>query len=324
MRIIVMGTGPFAVPMFESILAAGHDVPVVVTRPLPPARGRKKPATNPVREAADQHGLKLLDPADVNAADIVAELADLKADLLVVCDFGQILSPATLGVAPLGGINLHGSLLPQYRGAAPVQWAIINGDATTGVTVIHMTPKLDGGPALCQLEVAIEATETAEQLEHRLAALGAPAVIDAIEILSEWDQISTIGTLQDQQLVTQAPRLHKQLGDIPWSKPATAIINLHRGLYPWPGCFTQWQRENGRPLRLIIIEMTLVENTSADMDVKPGTVVANPNNDDRESLCVATGDGCISIRRIQPAGKRVLEIGEFLRGYQLKPGVQLG
>jgi methionyl-tRNA formyltransferase len=324
MRIIVMGTGPFAVPMFESILAAGHDVPIVVTRPLPPARGRKKPAVNPVREAANKHGLKLLDPADVNAADIVAELADLKADLLVVCDFGQILSPATLGVAPLGGINLHGSLLPKYRGAAPVQWAIINGDATTGVTVIHMTPKLDGGPALCQLEVAIEATETAEQLEHRLAALGAPAVIDAIEILAEWDQTSTIGTLQDKQLVTQAPRLHKQLGNIPWSKPATAIINLHRGLWPWPGCFTQWERENGNPLRLIIIEMTLAEDASTDVDVKPGTVVANPNIDNRESLCVATGEGCISISRIQPAGKRVLEIDEFLRGYPLQPGAQLG
>ena len=324
MRIIVMGTGPFAVPMLEAILVAGHDVPVVVTRPLPPARGRKKPPANPLREAANQHGLKLLDPADVNAADVVAELADLQADLLVVCDFGQILSPTTLGVTPLGGINLHGSLLPKYRGAAPVQWAIINGDATTGVTVIHMTPKLDGGPALCQLEVAIEATETAEQLEQRLAALGAPAVIDAIEILAEWNQISTIGTLQDKQLVTQAPRLHKQLGNIPWNKPAAAIINLHRGLQPWPGCFTQWQRENGKPLRLIITEMTLAKDSSAHVGVEPGTVVATLDDGSGENLCVATGEGCISIKRIQPAGKRVLEIDEFLRGYQLKPGAQLG
>jgi len=323
MRIIIMGTGPFAVPMFESILAAGHDVPVVVTRPLPPPRGRKKPAANPLREAAKQYDLKLLDPADVNAANVVTELADLQADLLVVCDFGQILSPAALGVTPLGGINLHGSLLPKYRGAAPVQWAIINGDATTGVTVIHMTPKLDGGPALCQSEVPIGATETAEELEHRLAALGAPAVIDAIEILAKWDQTSTIGTLQDKNLVTQAPRLHKQLGNIPWNKPAAAILNLHRGLRPWPGCFTQWQRENGKPLRLIITEMAIAEDLSADVDVKPGTVVAN-GNDDKENLCVATGNGCISISRIQPAGKRVLEIDEFLRGYQLKPGAQLG
>jgi methionyl-tRNA formyltransferase len=303
-----MGTGPFAVPMLEAILVAGHDVPVVVTRPLPPARGRKKPPANPLREAANQHGLKLLDPADVNAADVVAALAVLQADLLVVCDFGQILSPSALGVTPLGGINLHGSLLPKYRGA---------------VTVIHMTPKLDGGPALCQLEVAIEATETAEQLEHRLAALGAPAVIDAIEILAEWNQISTIGTLQDKQLITQAPRLHKQLGNIPWNKPAAAIINLHRGLQPWPGCFTQWQRENGKPLRLIITEMALAENSSAHVGVKPGTVVTNLD-DGSEKLCVATGDGCISINRIQPAGKRVLGIEEFLRGYQLKPGAQLG
>lgn len=324
MRIIVMGTGPFAVPMFESILAAGHDVPVVVTRPLPPPRGRKKPAANPLREAANQYDLKLLDPADVNAANVVTELADLQADLLVVCDFGQILSSAALGVTPLGGINLHGSLLPKYRGAAPVQWAIINGDATTGVTVIHMTPKLDGGPALCQSEVAIGATETAEELEHRLAALGAPAVIDAIEILAKWDQTSTIGTLQDKNLVTQAPRLHKQLGNIPWNKPAATILNLHRGLHPWPGCFTQWQRENGKPLRLIITEMAIAEDLSADVDVKPGTVVANGNDDDKKNLCVATGKGCISISRIQPAGKRVLEIDEFLRGYQLKPGAQLG
>jgi len=324
MRIIIMGTGPFAVPMLEAILADGHDVPVVVTRPLPPARGRKKPPVNPLREAANQHGLTLLDPADVNTADVVAELANLQADLLVVCDFGQILSPAALGVTPLGGINLHGSLLPKYRGAAPVQWAIINGDATTGVTVIHMTPKLDGGPALCQLEVTINAAETAEELEHRLAALGAPAVIDAIEILAKWDQISTIGTRQDKQLVTQAPRLHKQLGNILWNKPAATIINLHRGLQPWPGCFTQWQRESGKPLRLIITEMTLAEDLTAHVDVGPGTVVANPADDNGEDLCIATGEGCVRISRIQPAGKRVMEIDEFLRGYQLKPGARLG
>lgn len=324
MRIIIMGTGPFAVPMLESIIAAGHDVPVVVTRPLPPPRGRKKPAANPLREVANEYGLTLLDPTDVNAAHVVAQLADLQADLLVVCDFGQILSPAALGVTTLGGINLHGSLLPKYRGAAPVQWAIINGDATTGVTVIHMTPKLDGGPALCQIEVAIEATETAEQLEHRLATIGAPAVIDAIGILAKWDQTSAIGTLQDKQLVTQAPRLHKQLGNIPWNKPAATILNLHRGLCPWPGCFTQWRRENGKPLRLIITEMALVEDSSAYVDVKPGTVVANGDNGAKDHLCVATGEGCVSISRIQPAGKRVLEIDEFLRGYQLKPGAQLG
>ncbi len=314
MRLIVMGTGPFAVPMFEAILAAGHDVPVVVTRPTRPARGRKQPPPNPMREAAENLGLDVWAPDSINDSEVVQQLGEVGADLMVVCDYGQILSRDALATTRLGGINLHGSLLPKYRGAAPVQWAVINGDSHSGVTVIHMTPKLDGGPTLVQVDTPIEAHETAETLEVRLSQLGVPAVLEAIELLATWDGESTLGAIQDSQEVTKAPRLTKQHGAICWSDNARDVINRHRGVQPWPGSFTLWDRGK-QPLRLLVKEMVLAEQPGSG---EPGEVIAAEG----ERLIVACGDGCVAIHQIQPAGKRLLTAGEFLRGYQIQPGIR--
>ena len=314
MRLIVMGTGPFAVPMFEAILAAGHDVPVVVTRPSRPARGRKKPPPNPMREAAEPLGMDIWAPDSINDPEVVQQLGEVGADLMVVCDYGQILSRDTLATTRLGGINLHGSLLPKYRGAAPVQWAVINGDSHSGVTVIHMTPKLDGGPTLVQVDTPIEAHETAETLEVRLSQLGVPAVLEAIELLASWDGKSTLGAIQDSQEVTKAPRLTKQHGAICWSDSALDVINRHRGVQPWPGSFTLWDRGK-QPLRLLVKEMVLAEQHDSG---EPGEVIAAED----ERLIVACGDGCVAFHQIQPAGKRLLTAGEFLRGYQIQPGIR--
>lgn len=314
MRLIVMGTGPFAVPMFEAILAAGHDVPVVVTRPTRPTRGRKKPPPNPMREAAEPLGMDIWAPDSINDPEVVQQLGEVGADLMVVCDYGQILSRDTLATTRLGGINLHGSLLPKYRGAAPVQWAIINGDSHSGVTVIHMTPKLDGGPTLVQVDTPIEAHETAETLEVRLSQLGVPAVLEAIELLASWDGKSTLGAIQDSQEVTKAPRLTKQHGAICWSDSALDVINRHRGVQPWPGSFTLWDRGK-QPLRLLVKEMVLAEQHDSG---EPGEVIAAED----ERLIVACGDGCVAFHQIQPAGKRLLTAGEFLRGYQIQPGIR--
>src|SRR6187399_3108546 len=148
MKLVVLGTGPFAVPMFQSLLDSPHQVAALITRPTPPARGREKAPLNPMRDLATSRGLRIHAPESINSGEGAALLAGLKADLLVVCDYGQILSREVLALAPLGGINLHASLLPKYRGAAPIQWSLLNGDRETGVTVIHMTPRLDGGPIL--------------------------------------------------------------------------------------------------------------------------------------------------------------------------------
>ena len=171
LRLVVMGTGPFAVPMLEALARSPHSIVAVITRPDRTAPGRRPPP-NPVRTAAVAAGLPIYDPPLINAPDAVALLEGLRPDLLVVCDYGQILAPLALGVAPLGGINLHGSLLPRHRGAAPVQWAILEGDSVGGVSVIHMTPALDAGAVIVAKSVAIGTAETAPELEARLAELG--------------------------------------------------------------------------------------------------------------------------------------------------------
>ncbi len=314
MRIIIMGTGPFAVPMLKAILAAGHDVLVVVTRPTRPARGRKQPPPNPMRDAAEFAGVEVWAPESINAPESVERLQALEADLMVVCDYGQILSREALATAPLGGINLHGSLLPKYRGAAPVQWAVMNGETTTGITVIHMTPRLDGGPLLVQLETPIEPHETAATLEPRLAQLGAPAVLQAIDMLVDWDGESVLGDLQDPEQVTKAPRLTKKHGAIDWTRSATEIVNIHRGVQPWPGSFTVWDRGQ-QPLRLIVSDMQVYQT---DQLGEPGEVIVSEG----ETLVVACGQGSIQLLKVQPAGKRLMSAEEFLRGYQLAPGVR--
>ncbi len=320
MRLIMMATGPFALPTFESLLASTHDVAVLVTRPQPPVRTRGQAPHNPMREAAESHGVDVLCPDDINASAARAQLAALRADLFVVCDYGQILSPATLSIPPLGGINLHGSVLPQYRGAAPVQWAVLNGDLETGVTVIHMTPKLDAGPTLVVRTTPIGLDETTAQLEPRLACLGVEPVHEAIQLLSSWDRVSPIGQPQNPALASRAPRLRKSDGEVDWSRPAAQIFNQVRALKPWPGTFTTWQRlPDQPPVRLLLEEVAIVGDHPGASSA-PGTVLHAEGSE----LWIATGDGCLAIHKLQPAGKRPLATDEFLRGYSLAIGTRLG
>lgn len=315
----MMGTGPFALPTFESLLDSKHDVAVLVTRPTPLVRSRGKAPPNPLREVADARGIAVLNPDDVNSEAARKQLASLRPDLFVVCDYGQILSPDALSIPPLGGINLHGSLLPKYRGAAPVQWAILNGDRETGVTVIHMTPKLDAGPVLSLRTTPIGGSETTEQLEPRLALLGVEPVHEAIEMLVAWDGSSPIGTPQDPALACRAPRLKKSDGTVDWTRPAVRIYNQFRALKPWPGTFTDWQRPDGQSWRLLLDEIAIAEG-NAPGGIAPGGVLVS----DGTRLEVATGDGILSLLKVQPAGKRVMAIDEFLRGYPIAIGAILG
>lgn len=316
MRLLMMGTGPFAVPTFASLLDSPHSVIALVTRPTPPAVGRQKSPLNPMRDLAEQRGVPCVSPEDINAPASREEMRAWGADLLVVCDYGQILSPEALATAPLGGINLHGSLLPRYRGAAPINWAILDGQTETGVTVIHMTPRLDGGPCLVQAKTAIGAEEDAVSLEARLSQLGVAAVHEALGQLAAWDRASPLGLAQDQSLATRAPRLKKSDGQVQWSHPAQQISNQVRALKPWPGTYTTWRMRLGSELRLILERVSVCASPSAKGTSLPGTVTGVG----KEHLWIATGDGILSLERVQPAGKRIMNIAEFLRGYPVQVG----
>jgi methionyl-tRNA formyltransferase len=272
-----------------------------------------------MRDAAGKHEIEVIAPDDVNSEGARTQLAALRPALFVVCDYGQILSPETLAVTPLGGINLHGSLLPKYRGAAPVQWSVWNGDTETGVAVIHMTPQLDGGPCLITRSTPIGDEETAAQLEPRLSQLGVEPVHQSIRMLETWDRTSILGVNQDQSLASRAPRLRKSDGNIDWKQTAVQIRNQIRALKPWPGSFTQWQRPEGQPVRLIVDQVSLA-SSPASADTTPGTIVQI----DDTGLQVATGEGVLLIQTLQPAGKRTMDAAAFLRGHPVNVGDLLG
>ena len=326
----MLGTGPFAVPTFLSLLESRHEVAGVVTRPERSSPGRRANQPHPMRQAAEVRGVPVLAPDDVNADDAVRALSDIRPDLLVVCDFGQILSAGVLATARLGGINLHGSLLPKYRGAAPVNWAIFHGETETGVTAFHVTPRLDAGPILSHRRTAIGPEETAIELEQRLSQLGVDAVREAIDVLERWDGISPIGTKQDAAKATRAPRLKKSDGQVDWSRSARQICDQVRALKPWPGTFTTWQRTDGKPIRLILDRVSVVAEIgsspgeNAHPTTEPGTVVAADSTKEAVRLRVATGRGVLSLDAVQPEGKRVMTAGQFLNGHPIRPGDRLG
>ncbi len=316
LRIVTMGTGPFAVPMFQALLASQHQILGLITRPDRPVHRREKTPLNPMREVAHQHQLEVFEPESINSQEAKAWLTEKKAELFVVCDYGQILSREALSLARLGGINLHASLLPKYRGAAPINWAIYHGETETGVTVIHMTPQLDAGPCLVQVRTPIEPQETTPHLEIRLAELGISAVIKAIEMLSRGDTQNVVS--QAANLATKAPRLKKEDGQVDWSRPAAAISNQVRALQPWPKTYTFCKLSNAEPLRLILEKVTPLPAQKSE-PATPGTIMeASPN-----TLVVACGEGLLQIDSLQPAGKRVMAAGEFLRGHTIHPGERL-
>ena len=327
LRLVVMGTGPFAVPLFHRLLTTGHAVAAVVTRPDRTAAGRRPPP-NPMREAAAAAGIPLLAPDSINAPDAVAALAALAPDLLVVCDYGQILSREALAVAPLGGINLHGSLLPRHRGAAPVQWAILAGDTTTGASVIHMTPALDAGNVLAAIETPVGPTETAAELEPRLAHLGAGIVPAAIAAVAAAGPGAPVGVPQDASLVTPAPRLKKADGIVDWSQPAERIERLRRALEPWPRATTFLHvgpaAEAGaaaRPPLRIVLEDVAVAAGPATGEAPPGAIVAA----DASGITVACGGPPrLLVRRLVPEGRRSMSAAEFLRGHALFTAARFG
>jgi methionyl-tRNA formyltransferase len=328
MRLLMLGTGPFAVPTFRALYDTRHSVVALATAPVRTHRGKPVEPISSIRDVAQQHGTLIFDPEDINTPESVARLNGVAANLLVTCDYGQRLSPAALASARQGGVNLHASLLPKYRGAAPINWAIYNGETETGVTVIHMTPQIDAGPCIAQVRVVIDPDETAAELEARLAEIGARLLCQTIDRLEAGD--SPI-LPQDASLASKAPRLKKTDGLIDWTRSATAIKNHIRAMEPWPKTYTYWHRPNSPPVRLILGPVSAVElqpgsdlapgeSPGAKWENVPGTIVEAAGG----RLVVAAGQGAVMPANIQPAGKRLLPIDEFLRGYHVRPGERFG
>ncbi|MCR4392282.1 MAG: methionyl-tRNA formyltransferase [Candidatus Acetothermia bacterium] len=297
-RLAFAGTSRFAVPALQ-VLARRFGLVLVVTQPDRPA-GRGLPLTSPpVKEEAQRLGLPLVQPRSINAPDVVERLRSLDLDLLVVAAFGQLLRPAVLSLPRLGCVNIHASLLPNYRGAAPVAWAIIHGEEETGVTTFRLDEGMDTGPILLQHKAAIGPNDTAGELEARLAELGAELIVDTVEGLAS----GTLTPVPQPPEGTLAPKLHREDGRIRWDWETRRIHNLVRGTNPCPGAYTHFGE---RPVK--VHRTRPVEEGRSDLP--PGTILPR-----RDRLLVATGDGALELLEVQPAGCRAMSGRDFLNGY---------
>jgi methionyl-tRNA formyltransferase len=314
-RIVVLGTGDFALPMFEQLCKNGYQVAALITQPDRPQGRKQELVPSLIKQAALHRGIEVFQPESVNAEEGLNRVRELNPDLLVTAAYGQILSAELLELPRLGGINLHGSILPAYRGAAPVARAIQNGEAETGVTVIRMTPRIDAGGMIAFARTAIDPDETAGELEDRLARLGAPLIVDCIPAIVDG---TAMILPQDRSRVTRAPKLRKEDGVIEWSRPATAIHNLVRAMQPWPMASTTWvpgDPVSRGPVRLIVHRTRPVE---AGVLAPPGTVLEADAHAGR--LIVAAGEAAIELLIVQVPGKKPLPAAEFLRGHRVRPG----
>lgn len=308
-RLVMMGTGRFALPAFLQLLDSPHQVVGLYTQPDRTGSGHHR-HVNPMKETALSRDIPVFQPANVNTAESLDELRALNADLCVVAAFGQILSADLLAIPRLGAINIHASLLPKYRGAAPIQHAIIRGETETGITIFQIDPRLDAGPMLGIERIPIGPRETYGQLEERLAALAAPLCRRIVDQLANG---TTQPIKQDATQATRAPRLKKQHGAIDWSKSAAEIDCHVRGMQPWPTAYSTLVRAGGKPLRIIVLE---VEPVASIATAQPGDVLSTPD----QGLIVRCGDGAVRITRLQPEGRREMTTNEFLRGQPVQPG----
>lgn len=304
MRVVFLGSGVFAIPCFEALLDAGHDVAALVTQPdKEKGRGREL-APPPLKPVALRRGVPVLQPRRVREPEAVAALQALAPELQVVVAYGQILPRVVLDIPPRGTINVHASLLPLYRGAAPIQWAIARGETETGVTTMLLDEGLDTGPTLLARATPIGGEETASELQERLAALGAAVLLETIDGLADG---RVVPRPQDAARATLAPILEKEEGRIDWSRPALSIHQRLRGFTPWPGAFTGWRGQSLKVTRAQLL---------ADGPGTPGAILGTSG----ESLVVACGGGSrLGLLEVQLEGRRRVSGAAFAAGARLTP-----
>ena len=305
MRIIFMGTAPFACPTLRTLLTSPHQVVAVVTQPDRPRGRGQQAAASAVKVLALEHHLTILQPARLRPAAVVEALAALRPDVIVVVAYGNLLPPSVLGLPPYGCINLHASLLPKYRGAAPVHWALICGETVTGYTIMQMDEHLDTGPILWREECPITPADDAVSLGTRLAEAGATGML---QVLTALEGGTLTAQLQPEAGASYAPKLTRELGRLNWQQPALALHNLVRGLVPWPGATTGW---HGTEVKVWGTRVHAVPSTAP-----PGTITAVLP----EGLCVACGTEQLLLQALQPANRRRMSAREFAQGYRAQPG----
>lgn len=314
MRIVFMGTPAFAVPTLDMLIAEQYEVVGVVTQPDRP-KGRKQVLTpSPVKEAALLHQLPVLQPHRLRRPEAIAELDAMRPDLIITAAYGQILPLPILELPKLGCINVHGSLLPKYRGGAPIQRALMNGEKVTGVTIMYMAEGLDTGDMISKAEVPITDEDTAGTLFERLSAVGADLLKRTLPDLIAGN-VQPIP--QDEDEATYAPNLTREDERIRWDRPALALFNQIRGLHPWSGAFTTW---NGEVFKIWQAQKPKLAKFGGGQGAAPGTVLRLSD----AGIEVAAGQGTLTLTHVQPAGKTKMAAADFIRGGQMKAGMVLG
>ena len=309
MRVIFMGTPDFAVPTLQKIIDCGHEVAAVVTQP-DKARGRGKSVTfSPVKEKALEHNIPVYQPVRARNPEFIETLRALAPEVIVVVAFGQLLPKAILDIPPYGCINVHASLLPKYRGAAPIQWAVIRGEETSGVTTMYMADGLDTGDMILKTEIPLAADETGGSLHDKLSVLGADLLVKTLEQLKDGTAVRT--PQDDSQAGIYAKMLDKNLGAIDFGRSAVEIERLIRGLNPWPSAFTML---NGKTLKLWKADVLDKEYEGSCGEIVEIT---------KDCLVIKTGKGALAVQELQLEGKKRMGTDAFLRGYPIKQGTVL-
>ncbi len=308
MKVIFMGTPDFAVGALESILQAGHEVVCVVTQPDKPKGRGKEVQFSPVKQCAVDHCLPVMQPVKVREKEQIEELRKFAADIFVVAAFGQILPKEILSMPKYGCVNIHASLLPKYRGAAPIQWAVINGEKESGVTIQQMAEGIDTGDILLKRSLLLDEKETGGSLYDKLSGLGADLIVEALRDIEA-------GKLQpekqDEESSTHVGKISKSMGLIDWNKSAEELERLIRGLNPWPSAYTFFRGKTWK-----IWEADVVKEERGE----PGKICSVT----KTSVIVHTGDGKLALKSVQLEGKKRMAVKEFLLGYQIEAGEMLG
>ena len=307
MKIIYMGTPDFSVAPLEAILQAGHEVTAVVTQPDKQKGRGKEVQMTPVKECALKHGIPVLQPVKIKEPEAVAELKKYSADIFVVAAFGQLLTEEILNMPKFGCINIHASLLPAYRGAAPIQRVIINGEEKTGVTIQQMAKGLDTGDMLLKKEISIDPKETGGSLHDKLSVAGAELIVEA---LSKIEKGEVVPEKQDDALSCYAKKLDKAMGLIDFDQSAVSIERLIRGLNPWPSAFTLYK---GKTLKIWEADVVPLEKKE-----EPGTVVFVA----KDFFDIATKEGALRVKSLQLEGKKKVAVKDFLLGYEIVCGMK--
>lgn len=309
MNIVYLGSGQLGIVCLNALARSAHNLRFIVTQPARQAGRGRKPRPTPVTSWADEHSVPFIEADNVNTPENIDKIADYEPDLIVVIAFGQKIGTELTNLLPKGAINVHASLLPKYRGAAPINWAIINGETETGISIITLAEKMDAGQVLSQARTNIQPEETAGDLHDRLAELAAPLLIETIDKIEAG---TAVYTEQDHSKATLAPKLKKTDGYLDFAEPAEILARKIRGLWPWPGAAANYtSKRSGKNIRVNIAMAEPVETTNPK-DLPPGAL--------DENLNVICDQNALKITKIKPAGSPLMDFKAFTNGRQTQPG----